>query len=87
MAKIVNGVTLEELNANLLNKLNRLVDDSDSENILEITEAVAKLNASLRNNNQFTQPETPEEKMARQQQEVFGDVLKGEIVEGESITK
>ena len=80
-SETVNPVTLEEVNENLLKRLNELIKDAEPEQILDITEAVAKLNASRRNSDQFNRPETSEEKTEREQREMFGAVLSGEVVD------
>lgn len=81
MSKTVNAVSLEEVNENLLKRLNELIENASADEILDITDSVAKLNTSRRNSDQFSRPETPEEKTEREQRETFGSVLKGEIVE------
>lgn len=80
MAKTVNAVSLEEVNEVLLQRLLELIQNANAEEILAITDSVAKLNASRRNSDQFARPETAEEKLNREQQELFGEVLKGEVV-------
>ena len=77
----INPVTLEEVNENLLKRLNELIQNASADEILDITDSVAKLNTSRRNSDQFSRPETPEEKTEWEQRETFGSVLKGEIVE------
>lgn len=81
MSKTVNAVSLEEVNENLLKRLNELIENASADEILDITDSVAKLNSSRRNSDQFTRPETAEERTEREQREMFGSVLKGEIVE------
>ena len=57
--------TIEEVNTNLLNKLNELIDSvngRDPEMVRAITESVAKLNASLKGNNIYTPKETEEQR-------------------------
>ena len=80
MPKTLNPVTLEEVNENLLKRLNDLIKDAEPDQILDITEAVAKLNSSRKNSDQFNRPETPEERTEREQREMFGSVLSGEVV-------
>ena len=61
--------TIEEVNTNLLNKLNELIDSvnsRDPEMVRAITESVAKLNASLKGNNIFTPKETEEQRKERE---------------------
>ena len=80
MGKLVNSVTLEEVNENLLKRLNELIENASADEILDITDSVAKLNTSRRNSDQFSRPETPEERTEREQKEIFGEVLSGETV-------
>ena len=80
IGKTVGAVTLEEVNENLLKRLNELIENASADEILDITDSVAKLNTSRRNSDQFARPETPEERMEREQKEMFGNVLKGEVV-------
>ena len=79
-SKLVNPVTLEEVNENLLKRLDELIKSASADEILDITDSVAKLNASRKNSDQFTRPETPEERTEREQREMFGAVLNGEEV-------
>lgn len=76
--KTVNAVTLDELNDNLIARLNELVGNADSEEILSITEAIAKLNASRRNSDQFTRPQTEEERVEAERAAVLGEVIGGQ---------
>lgn len=59
------NVTLETLNNNLLERLNSLIDNADAEQLLAITEVVAKLNASRRNSDQFVKPDSEEARAER----------------------
>lgn len=73
--KTINAVTLDDLNDNLIARLNALVDSAGAEDILAITEAVAKLNASRRNSDQFVKPRTEEEKLEEERAAVLGEVI------------
>ena len=73
-------VSLEELNAKLRNRLNNLIDDAGAEDILQITEAIAKLNSSYKGNSQFGDPLSDEEKQEQEQKELLGNILNGEEV-------
>lgn len=73
--KTIDAVTLDDLNDNLIARLNELVDVADAEDILAITEAVAKLNASRRNSDQFVKPQTEEEKLEAERAAVLGEVI------------
>lgn len=80
MPKTVNPVTLDEVNADLLSRLKDLIGRADAAEILDITNAVAKLNSSWKGNDQFARPETAEEYEERHRKEVLSDVLNGEEV-------
>lgn len=76
--KTINPVTLEEVNQNLLERLNALITDTDNpEGMLKLTEAIAKLNASYRNNGQFTVPETDDERAERESREALAKAING----------
>ena len=71
---IRKDATIEEVNTNLLNKLNELIDSvnsKDPEMVRAITESVAKLNASLKGNNIFTPKETEEQRKEREANEAI----------------
>lgn len=79
--------TLETVNQNLLRKLNNMLDtlnDDDTQGILDITEAVAKLNGSFRNNDKLSQPVSEREQVNSAVKSKFGARL-GEaiIVDGD----
>lgn len=80
IAKPVDDVTLAALNAKLRNRLNDLLDDAGPEDILQITEAIAKLNSSYKGNSQFGDPMSDEEKQEQEQKELLGNILNGEEV-------
>lgn len=82
MSKVINAPTLDEVNSNLLIRLNELIQDADAADLLQITESIAKLNSSWKGNSQFGQPLSEEEKMKQQQQEMLADLLSGEVVDG-----
>ncbi len=73
----INAVTLEEVNDNLLERLNSLIQDADAEQLLAITEVVAKLNTSRRNSDQFVKPESEEVKSEKERAAVLGEVING----------
>lgn len=73
-AKKINH-SLEEVNNKLLNKLYDLLDDANDEAILNITEAIAKLNSSWKSNDQFSKPTSEEEQIALSQDATFGEIL------------
>ena len=68
---------LEEVNEHLLERLNTLIASADADQLLAITEVVAKLNASRRNSDQFTRPETDEAKAERAAVEALTVAMKG----------
>lgn len=77
--KTLNALTLEEVNQNLLERLNSLIDEAETaEEMLKLTEAIAKLNASFRNNDQFMRPETADEKAERESREALAKAINGE---------
>ena len=73
-------VTLKEVNEKLLKRLNELIDDAGAEDILQITESIAKLNSSYKGNTQFGEPLTEEEKLEKEQRDLLGGILTGEEV-------
>lgn len=76
--KTINPITLEDVNSHLLERLNTLIDEEDTpEGFLKITEAVAKLNSSYRNNGQFTVPESADERAERESREALAKAING----------
>lgn len=76
--KTLNALTLEEVNQNLLERLNALIDEAETaDEMLKFTEAIAKLNASFRNNDQFMRPETADEKAERESREALAKAING----------
>ncbi len=73
-------ISLDKLNAKLRNRLNDLLDDAGAEDILQITEAIAKLNSSYKGNSQFGDPLSDEERQEQEQKELLGNILNGEEV-------
>lgn len=71
---------LEALNKKGIQKLYQLVDSLDAESNPELIktciESIAKLNASLRNNNVFAPKETEEERVLREKTTLVGELLK-----------
>lgn len=72
----INPVTLEEVNEHLLERLDELIGAADAASLLDIAEAVAKLNASRRNSDQFAKPESQEAKAERDATEALVSVMK-----------
>lgn len=54
--------------------------DTDTEGLLDITEAVAKLNSSFRNNDKLSQPKTEKEEMNNIVRKKFGSKLSEAVV-------
>lgn len=75
--------TLESVNQALLRRLAKLVEAAEPEYILDITESVAKLNASLRNNQVFSEPETEAQRAEREAREMFSG-LQEAMIDGET---
>lgn len=80
--RIEEAPTLSQVNEKLLSRLFELIDSADSEEILRITESVAKLNSSYKGNDQFGQPLSDDERAERENQEVLTGILTGEVVDG-----
>lgn len=53
------------------------MNNAQAEEILPLTEAIAKLNASRRNSDQFVKPQSEEEKLKAEQAAVLGEVIGG----------
>ena len=89
MAKTIGAPSLQEVNDNLLSRLNSLINDADDEQLLNLTEALAKLNSSYKGNSNFSAPESEDERLAREQKDVLMEALKkgptSDIAEGEII--
>lgn len=79
--------TLETVNQNLLKKLNNMLGslgEDDTQGLLDITEAVAKLNGSFRNNDKLSQPKTEVEETNSVVKAKFGSRLKeAQILNGD----
>lgn len=72
---------LAGLNGKAIQKLADLLDDLDSKSdpsmITAVTDAVAKLNTSLKNSDILPKEETPEERRQRELQESLAKAMKG----------
>lgn len=72
---------LAGLNAKAINKLASLLDGLDEksrpEMVTAVTDAVAKLNTSLKNSDILPKEETPEERAEREMNEALRNVMKG----------
>lgn len=73
--------TIEQVNTHLLDKLDELILDIDTKSnpdmVKVVTEAVAKLNASLKGNDIFTPRETEEERKAREAKDAILGAMNG----------
>lgn len=89
--KVANPPSLQEVNDHLLTRLDVLIADANPEELLDITEALAKFNSSIRNNDQFYKPESSEERARREANGVLSELLgnskpnNGEVQEGEIV--
>ncbi len=78
MAKTINAPTLSEVNSHLLEKLNAMVQNASTpEEILTLTESIAKLNTSMRNNNQFEKPENEDTRSEKERAATLAEVITG----------
>ena len=72
---------LAGLNSKAINKLAKLLDSLDEkskpEMVTAVTDAVAKLNSSLKGSDILPKEETPEEKRERELQESVARAMKG----------
>lgn len=77
--------TLEDVNNILLQNLYDGISEcsGDSEALLNYTEAVAKLNASSKNNDKLSKPElNEEERFAQEEKDNFASCAEAEVVNG-----
>lgn len=78
--EVVGVTSIESVNKHLLEKLDDLIMHSDSfedpDMIRALTESIAKLNTSLRNNDIFAQ-EDPEEVRKKNRTNVAEELLRG----------
>lgn len=78
--------TLDTVNANLLRKLNSMIEsvpEDNTEALLNVVEAVAKLNASSKNNDKLGQPKTEQEKIDEELAKRFKDRLgEAQVIDG-----
>lgn len=72
-----NDITLDDVNKNLLSRLNDLINDADADELLSIADTVAKLNASRRNNDQFLRPPDQDEESERERSATIGELIRG----------
>lgn len=72
--------TLEEVNVHLLERLDKVIQDADPDDLLKIAETVAKLNASSRNNDLVAARVDEAELQQKKEQEMFGHLKEGEVI-------
>lgn len=77
-------VGLPELNNLLIQRLHDVIGTTDdAEALLNLTEAVAKLNSSFRNNSRVGEDEiSPEEVLAQEEHSAFASCAEGEVLDG-----
>ena len=68
--------SLEQVNKNAFKRLNELILKADEETLPALLESLAKLNASIRNNEYAVSTETEEEKTAKEKAALVGELLK-----------
>ena len=74
-AKPRKSLSLSEVNEKLLRRLDNLIENADTDEILKITEAIAKLNSSYKSNNQFGDPISDEERMERERKDLLSNIM------------
>ena len=74
-AKPRKSLSLSEVNEKLLRRLDNLIENADTDEILKITEAIAKLNSSYKSNNQFGEPISDEERMERERKDLLSNIM------------
>lgn len=76
--------TLEDVNNILLQNLYDGIIESggDAEALLNYTEAVAKLNASSKNNDKLSNNINEGERIAQEEKDAFASCAEGEVVDG-----
>ena len=76
IGEVIQQSDLETVNKHLLEKLDALIRSAKTgDDILALTEAVAKFNSSIRNNPIFTPEETEDERRKREKASVMADIL------------
>lgn len=74
--------TLKDVNDLLLQQLYDVIGNTtEPEALLNLTESVAKLNSSFKNNDQVAEKEvSEEEKLAKEEMDMFSSCAEGEVV-------
>ena len=77
--EVVGSPTLQSVNDKLLRKIDERLNNADSLEVISIlSDSVAKLNSSYRNNDFFPRPETNEERKQREIQEALRGAMNGD---------
>lgn len=74
-AKPRKSPSLSEVNEKLLRRLDDLIEQANTDELLKITEAIAKLNSSYKSNNQFGDPVSDEERMERERKDLLSNIM------------
>ena len=74
-AKPRKSPSLSEVNEKLLRRLDDLIEQAGTDDLLKITEALAKLNSSYKSNNQFGDPVSDDERMERERKDLLSDIM------------
>ena len=74
-AKPRKSLSLSEVNEKLLRRLDDLIENAGTDDLVKITEAIAKLNSSYKSNNQFGDPVSDEERMERERKDLLSNIM------------
>lgn len=70
--------TVEQVDNAILQRYLNLVESANAEDLAKLLESWAKYISARKNSDVFEKGETPEERLEREQREMFGNILKGE---------
>lgn len=70
--------TVEQVDNAILRRYLNLVENANAEDLAKLLDSWAKYIAARKNSDVFMKEETPEERIDREQQAIFNNVLKGE---------
>ena len=74
-AKPRKSPSLSKVNEKLLRRLDDLIENAGTDDLVKITEAIAKLNSSYKSNNQFGEPISDEERMERERKDLLSNIM------------
>ena len=74
-AKPRKSPSLSKVNEKLLRRLDDLIENAGTDDLVKITEAIAKLNSSYKSNNQFGDPVSDEERMERERKDLLSNIM------------